>query len=120
MRHFEQIVLSTEDGKKTIIERRFNDGAIEFWSLMTVGYNDGQSQANAQVPFQIEVPTRAGNAEIPDNQRRDMAFEMFDSTAADFAPKAKEQFQRQLEIHAKKESSKILLANCLPPTPKFN
>lgn len=119
MRHFEQVVLVGDDGK-TIIERRYNTGEVEYWSVMNVTFTDGQRQGSAQVPFRIELPDSYRTPEghrIDPVAERAAAFERFDAALKAAEPAAHESVKGKIEEQARRQRSAILLAGALPPMP---
>lgn len=114
MRYFEQVVLVSEDGQKTIIERKYSDGTVEYWSVMTISFHNGGAAGQAQFPFKIDVRSRAYPMDhLPES--REEAFANFDAAFSAARPVAEAELQQKMEMAARRQKSKIVLANALPP-----
>lgn len=114
MRHFQVNTLCTEDGTKTISERVYADGPVEYWALMMVGFCDPLGRnGHAQMPFKIDV-TAPVFPDQPDISRmRDEAFANFEASFEACKEGAEHQVKEQVGQAARKERSKIILANAV-------
>lgn len=121
MRHFEQIVLVSEDGK-TIIERQYSDGdpttgrsdrTVEYWSIMTMTFQNGQGQGQAQHPFRVQVSDHVYQMDHL-SEMRDEAFANFEGSFNAARPLAEENLRNQIEMSERRKRSQILLANAIP------
>lgn len=122
MRHFQQNVLVSEDGK-TIVERVYSTGEVEYWSVMNVGWQNGQQQGNAQIPFRIEVHGGGLYDPIPIIAHlRDEAFANFDAALKAAEPEAHASIKEKLQEQAKQHNAKLILAGAIPniPIPRIN
>lgn len=125
-RFFEQQVLVSEDGHRTIIERHYSTGEVEYWSLMTIGWQAGAQKGTAQVPFKIEIPDAfdiPGGYQMEDAEfvalmrsaERAAAFANYDAALAAAEPIAQQDVKEKLEQHQRREQSKIILAGATDP-----
>lgn len=103
MRYFQQNVLVSEDGRKTIIERLYSTGEVEYWSVMNMGFQNNGQSGNAQIPFKIEA------------EGREEAFDNFESAFEFAKPIAESNVKREVEKQAQRERTRILLAGAVPP-----
>lgn len=128
MRHFEQVVLVSEDGTQTIIERRYNTGEVEYWAVMTITFRNGQHEGQAQVPFRIETPDAydiPGGDLMEDDEfkaamraaEREAAFANFDAAMEAAKPAAHASVKEKVEQQVRQHNSKVLLAAALPHIP---
>ncbi len=116
-RFFEQVVLVSEDGKKTVIERDYSTGELEYWSMMVINYNAGGQKGAAQVPFKIDV--KAPEDGLNRVNLRELAFAKYDSSLKAAEEGAQQQIKDQLYKAHRREQSKIVLADAIPPTPSL-
>lgn len=128
MRYFEQHVLVEEATGNVVTERVFVDGTIEYWGAMTMGIIHNGKAGQAHFPVRIEIPDAFDipngktmtDGEFADALRdacRSAAFANLGPALAAAEGPAKEQISQQIAKQQKQESSRIVLANSIPPTP---
>jgi hypothetical protein len=124
-RYFEQVVLIEEETHRTVIERRYNDGAVEYWSVMALQVSNGVQTGTAQVPFRISIPDAFDieNGEHMNDAEfelamtakcREAAFSNFDASMKSAEDGAKREVMEGIQRQQRQEQTKILLANSLP------
>lgn len=122
MKFFEQVVLIDPATARTVIERRWDSGEIEYWSVMNIPVQKGGQNGNVSMPFKIEIESAFT---IPDGElmgesefdkamllaARASAFDNFDTSMHACEEGAREQIKQQFAEADRRERSKILIAN---------
>lgn len=117
-RHFEQVTLCEEVTGHIVLERRYSDGEVAYWSQQTITIQDQQKRTVGQVavPFKIDVPS---DVRGPDEVTfwRQHAFANYLTAMKAAEPAAHALVREQLKQQEKQAKSQIVLAQACPPLP---